>query len=84
MNVSRLEIEQMIDNYTKVILTVIAVSTSFIAVKDSGLISSATAEGDHITKVAICSYANSNFCAEIEAHPIKGNVLKTSDIRRSD
>ena len=74
----------MIDNYTKVILTVIAVSTSFIAFKDSGLIPSATAEGDHITKVAICSYTNSNFCAEIEAHPIKGNVLKTSDIRRSD
>ena len=74
----------MIDNYTKVILTVIAVSTSFIALEDSGLISSAKAEGDHVTKVAICSYTNSNFCAEIEAHPIKGNVLKTSDIRRSD
>jgi hypothetical protein len=74
----------MIDNYTKVILTVIAVSTSFIAFKDIGFISSATAEGDHITKVAICSYTNANFCAEIEAHPIKGNVLKTSDIRRSD
>ena len=56
MNVSRLEIKQMIDNYTKVILTVIAVSTSFIAFKDIGFISSATAEGDHITKVAICSY----------------------------
>ena len=74
----------MIDNYTKVILTLIAVSTSFIAVKERWLISSALAEGDHITKVAICSYANSNFCAEIEAHPIKGNVLNTSDIRVSD
>ena len=74
----------MIDNYTKVILTVIAVSTSFLALNDTALISSDTAKGDHITKVAICSYNNSNFCAEIEAHPIKGNVLKTSDIRRSD
>ena len=74
----------MIDNYTKVILTVIAVSTSFLAFNDTALISSDTAKGDHITKVAICSYNNSNFCAEIEAHPIKGNVLKTSDIRRSD
>ena len=74
----------MIDNYTKVILTVIAVSTSFIALQGTGIVPSAGAEGDHITKVAICSYTNSNFCAEIEAHPIKGNVLKTSDIRRSD
>ena len=74
----------MIDNYTKVILTVIAVSTSFLAFKDTVLISSDTPKGDHITKVAICSYNNSNFCAEIESHPIKGNVLKTSDIRRSD
>ena len=74
----------MKDNYTRVILTVIALSTSFIAFTVSGIVSSATAKGDHITKVAICSYANSNFCAEIEAHPIKGNVLKTSDIRRID
>mgnify|MGYP001442884593 CR=1 FL=1 len=74
----------MIDNYTKVILTVIAVSTSFLAFKYTGLISSATAEGDHISKVAICSYTNSNFCAEIEAPPIKGNILKTSNIKRSN
>ena len=74
----------MIDQYTKVLLTVIAVSTSFIAVKDSGFMSSATAEGDYIAKVAICSLSNPNYCAEIEAHPIKGNVLKTSDIRRSN
>ena len=74
----------MIDKYTKVVLTVIAVSTSFIALKDTALISSATAENDYVAKVAICIYTNSNYCAEIEAHPIKGNVLKTSDIRRSD
>ena len=74
----------MIDNYTKVIITVIAASTSFLAFKYTGLISSATAEGDHISKVAICSYTNSNFCAEIEAPPIKGNILKTSNIKRSN
>ena len=74
----------MIDNYTKVILTVIAVSTSLIALQGTGIVPRATAVGDHITKVAICSYTNSNFCAEIEAHPRKGNVIKTSDIRRSD
>ena len=74
----------MIDNYSRIILTVIAVSTSFIAFRDSGLIPRATAEDDHIIKVANCSYTNSNYCAEIEAHPVKGDVLKTSDIRRSE
>ena len=45
----------MIDNYTKVILTVIAFSTSFIAFKDSGFISSATASGEKVHKIAICN-----------------------------
>ena len=51
----------MIDNFTKVVFTVIAASISFVEFKDSGLISSSTAEGDHITKVAIYSYTNSKF-----------------------
>ena len=54
----------MIDNYTKVILTVIAVSTSFIAFKDSGFISSATASGEKIHKIAICNQDGSR-CATI-------------------
>ena len=54
----------MIDNYTKVILTVIAVSTSFIAFKDSGLISSATASGEKIHKIAICNERGST-CVKV-------------------
>ena len=74
----------MIDNYTKVILAVIAVSTSFTALQGTVIVPSTIAEGELITKVAICSYTNSNFCADIEARPIKGNVLNTSDIRQRD
>ena len=74
----------MIDNYTRFRLKVIAVSTSFIAFKDSSLIPNAPEEGDYITKVAICSCTNSNYSAEIEALPIKRNALKISDIGRSD
>ena len=74
----------MIDNYTRFILKVIAVSMSFIAFKDSSFITNAPKEGDYITKVAVCISTNSNYCAEIEAHPKKGNVLKTSNIRRRD
>ena len=74
----------MIDNYTRFILKVIAVSTSIIAFKDSSFITNAPEEADSITKVAICSYTNSKYCAEIAASYIKGNVLKTSDIKRID
>ena len=58
------EIKQMIDNYTKVILTVIAVSTSFIAFKDSGLFPSATASGEKVHKIAICNEQGSK-CTRI-------------------
>ena len=54
----------MIDNYTKVILTVIAVSTSLIAFKDIGFISSATASGEKIHKITICN-ENGTRCAGI-------------------
>ena len=74
----------MIDNYTRFRLKVISVSMSFIAFKDSSFITNAPKEGDYITKVAICSCTNSNYCAEIEAPPIKGNVTEISDIGRSD
>ena len=61
----------MIDNYTKVILTVIAVSTSFLAFKDIGFISSATASGEKVHKIAICKQDGSK-CATIY-----GNSLGT-------
>ena len=74
----------MIDNYTEFMHQVIAVSTTFIAFWDSGLIPRVTAARGQIAKVTICGYINSNYCGEMLAHPIKGNVLKTSDIKRSD
>ena len=54
----------MIDNYTKVILTVIAVSTSFIAFKDIGFISSATASGEKVHKIALYNEQGSE-CAMV-------------------
>ena len=54
----------MIDNYTKVILAVIAVSTSFIAFKDTGFIPSATASGEKVHKIAICNQDGSK-CTSI-------------------
>ena len=74
----------MIDNYTRFRLKVITVSTSFIAFKDNSFITNAPEEGNYITKVAICSCTNSNYCAEIEAPPIEGDVPEISDIGRSD
>jgi hypothetical protein len=55
----------MIDNYTRITLTVIALSTSFIALQGSGLIKTATAEGDHLIKVAICDYEYPTKCADV-------------------
>ena len=55
----------MIDNYTKIVLTVIAVSTSFIAFQETDLIKTATAEGGHLTKVAICDYEYPTKCADV-------------------
>ena len=56
------EIRQIIDNYTKVILIVIAVSTSFLALQVSGVVPSATASGG-IQKVQICDKPDS--CASV-------------------
>lgn len=55
----------MIDKYTKVILTVIAISTSTIALQGTIIIPSAKAEGDYVTKVAICDYENPKKCADV-------------------
>jgi hypothetical protein len=63
---------------------VIAVSMSFIAFKDSSFITNAPKEADYITKVAICSSTDSNYCTEIEAPPIEDNVPEISDIGLSD
>ena len=43
-----------IDNYTKVILTVIALSTTTIALKGVGIIPSADAQSKTTLKVAVC------------------------------
>ena len=55
-----------IDLYTKVILTVIAVSTSFIAFKDTGLVPSASAGNEKIHKIAICETSTGE-CADLAA-----------------
>jgi len=55
----------MIDNYTKIILTMIAFSTSFLALQGTGLIPSAKAEGDYLTKIAICDYEYPTKCADV-------------------
>ena len=44
-----------IDTYTKVILTVIALSTSTIALKGVGIIPTANAQSSGVQKVVICS-----------------------------
>ena len=62
----------MIDNYTKVILTVIAVSTSFIAFKDSGLVPSATASGEKVHKITICNEQGSKCVGVYNSGVLKG------------
>ena len=57
--------EKVIDNYTKIILTVIAVATSVIALQGTNLIKTATAEGDQLLKVAICDYEYPTKCADV-------------------
>ena len=62
----------MIDNYTKVILTVIAVSTSFLALQGSGVVPSATASSE-IQKVRICG--EPHVCAKVRG----GRLIVYSD-----
>ena len=57
--------EKMIDNYTKIILTVIAVATSVIALQGTNLIKTATADGDQLIKVATCDYEYPTKCADV-------------------
>ena len=70
----------MIDSYTKIILTIIAVSTSIIALKGSGLIHTATAETEKIQKVAICDIFQPNVCADVSNVGTRENVLFTYDL----
>jgi hypothetical protein len=51
------------DRYTKVVLTIIAVSLATIALQHT--IPSAFAQSSGITKVAICNPQNPNVCAEV-------------------
>ena len=58
MLLSELKVEEetmTIDNYTKVILTVIALSTSTLALKGVGIIPTANAQSSGVQKVVICS-----------------------------
>lgn len=52
------------DLYTKVVLTVIAVTLSVIALKDTGAIR-AHADTPQITRVLICDSSNTQRCAGI-------------------
>ena len=49
-----------LDIYTKVILTVIALSTSTLALKGVGIIPSADAQSSSVQKVQICNHVGSD------------------------
>ena len=55
----------MIDRYTKVLLTVIAVGVSINALQSLNLIKPALADGHGPTKVAICDPSSMQRCAKV-------------------
>ena len=55
----------MIDRYTKVVLTVIAVAVSINALHSLNLVKPAIADGHGVTKVAICDPSSMQRCAKV-------------------
>ena len=73
-----------IDNYTKVMLTVIAIATSILAFKGIGIIPTANAQTDKVMRVNICDPVNETVCARVGGLEGKGSgavVLLVHDVR---
>ena len=54
----------LIDNYTKLIMTVIAGALVVIALKEKGIIPTATAQSSGVQKIAICEVTGM-WCADV-------------------
>jgi hypothetical protein len=57
--------EARMDIYTKIVLTVIAVSLSVVALQDIGAVPAVAQQRQAIQKVLICSPARNDYCAEV-------------------
>ena len=53
------------DIYTKIVLTVIAVSLSVISLQNVGVVPAFAQQRQTIQKVLICSTARNDYCAEV-------------------
>ena len=73
-----------IDNYTKVILTIIALSTSLIALRGIGIIPTASAQSDELLSVRICDPVNTSMCARVGSinADIGNEALSVFDMRK--
>jgi putative copper export protein len=58
------EVEMLVDRYTKIVLTIIAVSLAISALDT--LIMRAVAQSPNVMRVAICSFNNSSNCADVK------------------
>ena len=69
-----------IDSYTKIILTIIALSTSILALKGIGIVPVANAKSDEIMKVQICDKYRCARVGNLEGKE-SANALLTIAIR---
>jgi hypothetical protein len=54
-----------LDIYTKIVLTVIAVSLSAISLQNMGIVPAVAQQRPTLQKVLICSPARNDYCAEV-------------------
>jgi hypothetical protein len=54
-----------LDIYTKIVLTVIAVSLSVISLQNMGVVPAVIQQRQTVQKVVICSPASKDYCAEV-------------------
>jgi hypothetical protein len=59
--------ETKLDNYTKIVLTVIAISLSVISLQNMGVVQAVAQQRPTIQKVLICSPARNDYCAEVSS-----------------
>ena len=70
----------ILDTYTKVILTIIAIATSTLALKGIGIVPTANAQSDKIMKVQICDKYRCARVGNLEGKE-SANALLTIAIR---